>query len=419
MEHNLQILWNLLTALGIGFLIGIERGWKGHVIDEGGRVAGIRTFTLTGLLGGITGYISGLTSVWFAAAAFLGVSAITAVAHLVGSRKSDDIGITTEIALLITFTLGIWASFGNHAYVFGTAVVVVTLLGYKPALHDWIKNIEPEELYAGIKLLVISVILLPLLPNEGYGPWRALNPYWLWWMVVLITGLSFTGYVAMKRFGDQTGIVLTSVTGGLASSTAVTLSLAQMAGKTRVVPVILAGVLISSMIMFIRVVIEVAIVNAGLLAGLWLPLTVMVLSSVTGIVWLWKSGTKGTTGKSTPIRIDNPFQIKTALKFGLLLGLVVLLAAAMQEWFGDEGIYVLSLVSGMMDVDPIVLSLSKMAADNLDDRVATTGIVLAVISNTFVKGFIFAFVAGFRSSTRLLLVMVASGATGLAAALLI
>jgi len=413
MENELKILWDLLTAFGVGLLIGIERGWKGRVKEEGDRVAGIRTFALTGILGGITGRLSVLIGDWLPAAAFFAFASVVAVAHFVGAKESEDIGFTTSVALLITFSLGIWASFGSHIYVFGVAVLVVALLGYKPELHKWIGNIETKEIYAGIKLLVLSVILLPLLPNQGYGPFEALNPYWLWWMVVLITGLSFIGYVTITHFGDRVGVLLTALVGGLASSTAVTLSLAHMAKRTRVSPIFMAGILIASAIMFIRVLIEVAVVNTELLYTLWIPVLAMFAVILIGMFWLWKSNNENEDEKKPSLKLDNPFQISTALKFGILLGVVLLLAEAMEEWFGDEGIYVLSVISGLMDVDAITLSLSKMAINELSETTAVTGIILATITNTLVKGFMFAFLTNIKVSAKLILVMAGSGAVGL------
>jgi len=413
MENELKILWDLLTAFGVGLLIGIERGWKGRVKEEGDRVAGIRTFALTGILGGIVGRLSMLMGDWLVAAAFLSFAAVVAIAHFVGARESEDIGFTTSVALLITFSLGIWAVFGSHVYIFSVAVLVVALLGYKPELHKWIGNIETEEIYAGIKLLVISVILLPLLPNQGYGPFEALNPYWLWWMVVLITGLSFVGYVAISHFGDRIGVLLTALTGGLASSTAVTLSLAHMAKRTRVSNIFMAGVLIASAIMFIRVVIEVAVVNPELLYTLWIPMLVMFVVTLIGMFWLWQPKSDDEGKDKPPLKLENPFQISTALQFGILLGVVLLLAEAVKEWFGDEGIYVLSVVSGLMDVDAITLSLSKMATNELHEKTAAAGIVLATTSNTLVKGIMFAFLTDIKVSMKLLFVMAGSGAAGI------
>lgn len=413
MEIEFKILWTLLTALGVGLLIGIERGWKGRVKEEGDRVAGLRTFSLTGLLGGIIGILSVPVGEWLLAAAFLSFALVVAVAHFVGSKESEDVGFTTSVALLITFSLGIWSSFGNHIYVFIVAVVVVALLGYKPEIHKCLKNIEKKEIYAGIKFLIISVIILPLLPNQGYGPYEALNPYWLWWMVVLITGLSFIGYLSITNLGDRIGILLTALSGALASSTAVTLSLANMAKKTRVSNLYMAGVLIASAIMFIRIIIEVAVVNINLIYTLWPPVLSMIILTLLGIFWLWKSGREKDDKDKPPLKLKNPFQIKMAIQFAVLLAVILLLAEAMKGWFGDEGIYILSVVSGLMDVDAITLSLSKMATEELTEQVAVTGIVLAAVTNTIVKGLMFAFITKFKVSVKLILVMVGSGVAGI------
>lgn len=413
MESELKILWDLVTALGVGLLIGIERGWKGRVKGEGDRVAGIRTFALTGLLGGVIGMVSANIGEWLLPVAFLSFTILVAVSYFVGVKVSEDIGFTTSVALLITFSLGVWASFGSHISVFAVSVMVVALLGFKPELHKLVKNIEEKEIYAGIKLLIISVILLPLLPNQGYGPYEAVNPYWLWWMVVLITGLSFIGYLTISYFGDKIGVLLTALTGGLASSTAVTLSLANMAKRTNVSKIFMAGVLIASSIMLVRVGIEVAVVNAKLLSSLWTPLLVMFVVNLLGMVWLWKSSHQKEEKEKPPMKLENPFQIKTALKFAVLLGLILVLSEAMKEWLGDEGIYILSLISGLMDVDAITLSLSKMAVDELSDTVAVTGIIIATATNTIIKGFLFAFITSFKMSAKLVFITIGSGAAGL------
>lgn len=412
MENEIKILWDLLTAFAVGLLVGIERGWKGRVKEEGDRVAGIRTFALTGLMGCVTGILSVFVGDWFIAAAFFSFSLVVSVAHFVGSKESDDIGFTTSVALLITFSLGIWSSFGSHIHVFIVAVSVVALLGYKPEIHKWVKNIETKEIYAGIKFLIISVIILPLLPNEGYGPFDALNPYWLWWMVVLISGLSFIGYLSITNFGDRIGVFLTSLTGALASSTAVTLSLANMAKRTRVSNIYLAGVLIASVIMFIRVIIEVAVVNTKLIYMLWPAVLIMIILTLLGIMWMWKTGGDKEDKDKTQLKLKNPFQIVIAIQFAVLLAVILLLAEAMKGWFGDEGIYVLSVVSGLMDVDAITLSLSKMAKGELSEQVAVTGIILAAATNTIIKGLMFAFITSVKVSAKLLLVMLGSGAAG-------
>jgi len=417
MNPEMEILWKLLAALAIGLLIGIERGWSGRQEEEGVRVAGLRTFSLIGLLGGISAMISGELGVWFLASAFLAIALMIVAGHVLEARKSGDLGTTTAFSMMLTFTLAAWAALGYYNYAVGAAVVVVALLGMKPVLHKWLRNIEIEEIYAGIKLLIISVILLPLLPNRGFGPWEALNPYWIWLMVVLICGISFVGYFAIKHVGNRLGILVTSITGGLASSTAVTLSLSEFAREFPVKKLFMGGVMIASSIMFIRVMVEVAIVNPALLAKLWLPVMIMFLCVLGGGYWLWRSSSFKEADPD--LHLDNPFKLTMALKFGLLLAVIMFLSAAMLDWFGDRGIYALAIISGLMDVDAITLSLSRLALDELSHNTAVMGIVLASATNTIIKGFIFAFFVGFVESRQLIGILIVAVIPGLLTALVI
>lgn len=401
MEPTLDTLRPLATALAIGLLIGIERGWKGRHEEEGDRTGGIRTFSLIGLLGGVGGLLAQEVSEWILAMAFLSVSALAIVAHILDVRQDKDVGATTAFAMMLTFVLSAWAVFGNEISALSATVIVAALLSYKPVLHNWLKNVKKKEIFAGIKLLIISVVLLPLLPDEGFGPWQALNPYWIWWMVVIISGLSFAGYVAIKLAGRRLGVLLTAITGGLASSTAVTLSLAQFARKSHSKIIFIAGVLFASSIMFIRVLVEVSVVNASLLGPLWVPLLAMFGGMLLLGGWLVFQEQRGTATSETSIELKNPFQLGMALKFGALLGLMLVLSEGVQEWYGDGGIYALSVASGLMDVDAITLSLSRMAKDELAAEVATMGIVLASATNTLVKGAIFTFIAGWKAGLRL------------------
>ena len=417
MVQEYQIVIHLLSALAIGLLIGIERGWSGRKEEEGARIAGMRTFSLIGLLGGVAAEVSNILGEWIIVAFIIAITALIIVGHIFETRKSGDIGTTTAFSMMLTFLLAVWAALGFYVYALGASVLVVALLGMKPVLHKWLKNIETEEVYAGIKLLIISVILLPLLPNEGYGPWEALNPYWIWWMVVLICGISFVGYFAIKHIGNRMGTLVTSITGGLASSTAVTLSLAQFARQYKIKNLFTGGVMIASSIMFIRVMVEVAVVNASLLHPLWIPILLMFLSVLGGGYFLWKQNTD--VGQEPELKLDNPFKITMAIKFGALLAFIMVLAAAMQEWFGDQGIYMLSIVSGLADVDAITISLSRLALGELSEQVAVMGIVLASGMNTIVKGFIFAFFVGYKESLQLIGLLFLSAAIGIITALVL
>lgn len=407
MDPYLEMIWKLGTALGIGLLIGIERGWHGRREDEGDRVAGIRTFSLSGLMGGIWAILIPHAGEWVLGAAFLAFTGLIIASYIFEQKALEhkDIGITTEVSLLLTFGLGAWAALDFQIEALATAVVVMTILSVKPVLHKWLQKIEVEVIYAGIKLLIISVILLPLLPNKGYGPWDTLNPYWIWWMVVLISGLSFLGYLLVKYIGQDKGTLLTSIIGGLASSTAVTVSLARFADQQNISmsKLFAAGVLIASSVMFGRVYVEVAVVNSSLLHPLWIPLTVMLSLTFACVFWLWKMSSEPSQTEENPaLNLGNPLQLGTALKFGALLAVILVLATALEEWFGDRGIYLLALFSGLMDVDAITVSFSKMAEADITSVVAIRGIILAVISNTLVKAGLFIFMAGWKKSLDLL-----------------
>lgn len=417
MDFSGHIEFKLLAALAIGLLVGIERGWSERDQDEGDRIAGIRTFSIIGLLGGTWAIMADMTSEWMLAIAFLAVSALSIVAYIADVKRDNDVGTTTAFAMMLTFVLSAWAVIGQPVLALVVTVLMITLLGYKPVLHRWLRVLEEKEIYAGIKLLVISVALLPLLPNQGYGPYDALNPYWVWWMVVLISGISFVGYFAIKLSGDRKGTFLTAVTGGLASSTAVTFSLAQFARVSRTKLFFMGGVLVASSIMFVRVGIEVFIVNKVLLSLLWLPLGLMFIGILIGGYWFLVKGDSDQDDNDQEIELKNPFQLGLALRFGLLLALILLLSESVKEWFGDEGIYVLSVASGLMDVDAITVSLSRMALNDLRTEAASLGIVLASATNTLVKGFIFAAIVGIKDSLKLISVLISAVLPGIIVAI--
>jgi|SRR5690625_26293 len=410
MEADLEIILQLLAAFGIGILIGIERGWSSQQEMGRDRIGGIRTFSLIGLLGGIAGMLTVQGGGAILATIFAAVAAISIVSWYVESQQKKDIGTTTVYTNLLTFALGAWAASGYYMYALGTTVFVMAILGMKPFLHKWISGVESKELYAGIKLLIISLVLLPLLPNEGYGPWDSLNPRWIWYMVVMICGISFVGYFTVKYIGNRLGMLVTSITGGLASSTAVTLSMAGFAKKQEKKSIFMAAVMIASSIMFIRVTVEVSIVNRVLLGYLWFPLVVMFISVLGGGLWMWY---RYSTSSEADIDIDNPFNISTALKFGLFLAFILVMSNAMNEWLGDQGIYILSVFSGLMDVDAITLSLSRLAMNDITNEVAVRGIIIATAVNTLAKSIMFAIFVGFRESLKLIILMLLAGVLGL------
>jgi uncharacterized membrane protein (DUF4010 family) len=388
-------------------LIGIERGWSDREEEEGDRIAGIRTFSLIGLLGGVLALLACEVNHWLMVVAFLAVSGLIVSAHVMDVRENKDVGTTTAFAMMLTFALAAWTAYGYPIPAMGVTVIVIFLLGYKPVLHKWLRTIKPQDFFSGVKLLIISVVLLPLLPDRGYGPWEVLNPYWIWWMVVLISGLSFTGYVVIRLVGSRKGTLVMAIAGGLVSSTAVTISLARLSRRHISKTLFASGVLLASSIMFIRVLVEVAVVNFALAHLLWIPLGAMCGGLLGGVFWLWYRHPRKEEDPGQPIEVKNPLQLGMALQFSALLAAILLLSEAMKTWFGNDGVYVLSVISGLMDVDAITLSLSRSAKYDLDAEVAAMGIVLAAATNTLVKGIIFAFIAGIRDNIRMPLFLLA------------
>ncbi|ACX95448.1 MgtC/SapB family protein [Halothiobacillus neapolitanus] len=388
LNDPLMLLQSLGVALGIGLLIGLERGWHERSAEDGRRIAGVRTFGLIGLTGGLAGILSTHFGVWVLVAALLGLSAILVASYWAANRQDNGVGITTEVASLLTFILGAAAVAGYTYTAVVSAVVITILLGMKAILHRGLLKLSEAELFAIFKLLLIALVILPVLPNGDFGPWDALNPFVIGWMILLLAGLSFIGYFAMRILGPQRGLLLTSVFGGLVSSTALTLVFSRLARNGSGVTAVLSiGIVIASVTLFPRVVIEVGLVNQALAIKLIPALGGMLLVGLGGVLLWWRYGIRQQNkGMDVEPVLKNPLELTAALRFGLLLVTIMVFARAMQQVAGDAGIYVLAAISGLADVDALSLSLAKMAADaQVAPSVATQAIVLAILVNTTVK----------------------------------
>jgi uncharacterized membrane protein (DUF4010 family) len=415
MNDEQQAFYYLGVALALGLLIGVERGWKAREQAEGQRVAGVRTYGLIGLLGGATALLTQQLGALLMGLMFVAVTgALTAVYVANLTHDEEDVGITSLVAGLLTFVFGALAGFGEVAIAGAAAVITTLVLGYKPLLHHWVGALEGKELRAGLKLLLISVVLLPVLPNRGYGPWQALNPYEIWWMVVLIAAISFVGYFAIKLGGARNGTVFTGLFGGLASSTALTLHFSRVSrGNTTLAPLLATGILLACGTMFPRMFLLAGILNGQLLRPLLVPaLTMALLVYVPGLFYWWSSR-HGRSGETA--RLSNPLEIKTAVSFGVLLALVMLLGRALQAWLGETGVLLLATASGLADVDAITLSLARMSQDELAIRIAATGIVIAGAVNSLVKAGMATVIGDRRIGLRVGVPLVASAIAGLSA----
>jgi uncharacterized membrane protein (DUF4010 family) len=379
-----QATLSLALALAIGLLFGLERGWHERQPEYASRPAGVRTFALVGLLGGVVGLLAVQTTPALLGWAFVGLAAAATAAHVLNARATGETGTTTLIAELLAFGLAALATLGHAATAVSAAVVATLLLGLKPQLHGWIDKLDEAELRATLQLLLISVVLLPILPDEGFGPANALNPYELWWMVVLIAAISYVGYFAVRIAGANAGIPLTGLLAGLASSTALTIQMARLAGREPATQKLLAvGILLANATLFPRVLIIVGLVQPALIGPLSLPLALMTLVTVVPALtfWLRRGGHDG----PAPVHPQNPLALGSALRIGALLALVMLLGRLAAQRFGDAGVLTLATVSGVADVNAITLSVARMFPDDIAASTASVAVLLAIFSNAVFK----------------------------------
>ena len=375
----------LAGALMIGLVIGLERGWQLRGLADGTRVAGLRTFALIGLLGGVTGQIAETMAAPVVAVGLAGLALLLALGYWRFGRSRQSLGITTEVAALLTFLLGVLASAGQPLLAVAGGVVSAVLLGFKPRLHALVKQIDAPELRAILQLPLPSAVILPLLPNSGYGPWDVLNPRQLWLMVVLISAIGFVGHFAVRLVGAQRGVMLTGLFAGLASSTALTLTLSRAAREQPAFSrVFAAAVVLASTTMFPRLLVLVGAISPALLPRILMPVGVITVAGIIASLALALYAKQGRTPPSQA-PMQKPFALATALRFALLLALVMVAAEALRRYAGDVGVYSVAFISGLTDVDAITLSILQMVERELAPNVAEQAILIAALANTTVK----------------------------------
>lgn len=380
-----QTTIHLAVALLLGAIIGLERGWDAREQKSGERIAGIRTFSLVGLLGGISAVLATEITVWAFPVLLLCVAAMGLVAY---SERLDHIrnfSITGLVGMLLTFCFGAVAVAVDPVIATAAAVVTAIILDNKQEIHGWVQKLQAHELDAALKLLLISVVMLPLLPNERMGPGGVLNPREIWWMVVMIASISFVGYFAIRVAGARKGILFTSLFAGLSSSTALTLHFARQSAKNPDFnPQFAAGILIACGTMFPRILVYCLVINAALLPQLIWPVLVMTALLYGPALFIWQKNSKQQQ-ISQPNLSQNPLDLSSALVFGFLLTAILLLGEFLKNAFGDAGVYALAATSGVADVDAITLSLTRMSNNGLAMDAAVLGIVIAAAVNNLVK----------------------------------
>jgi len=373
-------------ALVIGGLVGLQREHAG-----GGKAelfAGVRTFALIALIGA-AGALLGeiLAHPWAFLVLLAVVGLLIVVSHGISSWRGA-IGLTTEMAALLTFLIGAFCYWGMIELAAALGVTVTVLLSFKGELRRFAQQLTHADVLAALKLAVITAIVLPLLPNQTFGapPWDAFNPYRVWLMVVLVSGVGFAGYVLMKRLGSGKGIGLTGFLGGLVSSTAVTLSFAQRGRREAALGRALAlGIVASWTVMFGRVLVVVSVANAELLPRIVLPMAVAGLVGLLYSLVLLRAGRHGEAGA---LEVEAPFELGPAVRFGLLYAGILIAARAAHLYLGDLGVYLSSVVASVADVNAITLTMAELGrpGGGVDPTTAARAIVVAAMANTLVKG---------------------------------
>jgi len=413
------------AAAGLGLVIGLERE-RSHMDTDDPTFAGARTFALIALAGAIATYVHiRYDLAFFVVAAFLGVAAIVTVSYA-SSLRAGHPGATTEVSALFTFLIGALCGWGELGLASAVGVAGLLILSLKAWSLRFQKRISAEDVEAAVKFAVITAIVLPLLPNQAYGPTDALavlNPHKVWLMVVLISGLNFASYILVKVVGQRHGVGLTGILGGLVSSTAVTLGFSQRSRREPPLAAALTlGILLAWTVMFIRVVVMVTIVSPSLGRRLGMGIGLMAVVSVAISGWLWWRYQKGQAGTETEEvqSGENPFDLGEAMKFGLLFGVVTFIAKAAQVFFGDAGLYLAGGLAGLTDVDAISLSMANLANTTPADLgPAARTVLIAVLSNTLVKGGMAVFLGGVAMRKKMLPFTLVLLGAGVVAAVLI
>lgn len=382
---KLIIITRLMIALGLGLIIGLERGWSSREEAEGSGSDGLRNFGLVGLLGGVAALLAEQFGLVILAVIFLGLAILIITSYILTAKQFDDYGTTTEIVLLITFSLGALVINDLALEALAVTVIITWLLKFKAEIRQGLRWLQRQELIATLQLLLVAAVALPLLPNQNLGPWQAINPRAIGFLVLLILAISYIGYFILRLTQNKVGILLTGLLGGLASSTATTIALSRLAKQSpRGISMIATAIALASAMMSPRLLLEIAVINSSLAKQLAIPLILLTLIPMLIAVILIIRGIKHQES-SVPFKLSNPIEMGLALQYAVILVVLALLVKGAENWFGETGVYILSSVSGLADVDAVSIALARAANQTMSLSVARTSIFLAVIMNTLVK----------------------------------
>lgn len=386
-ELSLSIQLRFLIALGLSFLIGLERESSGFATK--GRVfAGVRTYSLIGVYGFACGWLVSINQPLALPVGMLSLTALAIVGYL-AKLKSDFVGWTSEVAALLTFVMGALCMIADIWIPLALGIVGTFLLSEKAMIEKYVESLNNAEFLAVVKFLLITLIILPVLPNQDYTQFN-LNPRKIWQIVVLVSTVGFAGYFLTKKYGNRAGLWLSGLLGGIVSSTAVSIAAGRIAQHSpdRSVNALQATILASS-VMYIRILMLIWFIKPSFAQSIWLPLVSLAIVGL--LLSIHKEGEVPISDKAPVQTVKNPFEIRPALIFATLFVVLSVVTVLVQRFYGDTGLLTLAGVVGVSDIDPFILSVVNQMT--LAKGLAAAAIIISMMSNTVIKAVYFGFLA--------------------------
>ncbi len=410
----IETFQRLGMALGIGFLLGVERGWRHRDAPEGARAAGLRTHAVIGLAGGVCGALLPVVGPIAFAALTVAFSGALLVFKVRESQRDNDVSATGTLAALLVFALGAYCMWGDLRVAGAIGVTLVGLMAFKDALHGWLERVTWTELRSALLILGATAVALPLLPDAAVDPWRAINPRELWFLTILVAGASFAGYVFVRVLGGDVGVLAGAAAGALVSSTVVTAELGRRvrarqttASAAAAAASLAAAVSVSRMGVFVAVAATAAFSEVGAAAG---------AGAVVFLAGAWALSRLGAPAdKSGAVQaLQSPLDLVSVARFALFLGAIIAIGRVLSDAYGQVGLLPFAATAGVADVDAVALAVGSLVRGGLDHSLGARAILVAVLVNTFSKAAIAAASGGWRYGAYYL--GVALAATAVAAA---
>lgn len=405
-----ELVQRAVLAVAIGLLIGIQRGWQERQVRDGGRVAGIRTFTLIGLLGGLSGLLSQRAGPMFAGVSILSFALPFGLFEWNKARRSGNVSATNFVTGLLTFALGLYATLGDMTVAAAGGVVTAAVLSQRRTMHSLLRSLKWNELRAGLVLLVMSAILLPVLPNRTIDPWSALNPYQIWLMTILVGVICYGGYMAVRFAGARRGLFYAALMGGIVSSTTVTWTFARLARRDPMLqPQVISAILSAWIVSLLRMAAIAMAVAPSLLTPLGAPMAAAALVLLVPALVSFRIAGKT---EAQALKLEDPLELPMLLRFTALFAAILLFSKLVAG--GKSEMLLLGAASGLLDVDPITLSMAQLAGRDIPISLAVSTILLAAVANAVAKAVLATSFGGLRLGLWLWLAAALAAAAGAA-----